>query len=65
MSDPALRGFFVVAAFLVVGGLVAVTIVELTAEQRRLVGKVRDAIEIMLPVAATLALVYLVWLRLP
>ena len=65
MSDPALRGFFVVAAFLVIGGLVAVALVELTAEQRRLVGRLRDVVEVLLPVVATAALVYLVWLRLP
>jgi hypothetical protein len=48
---------------LVVGGVVLILWRELRgASQRRQVGPVRDAVEVLLPVVATVALLVWVWL---
>jgi hypothetical protein len=53
----------VAAAVLIICGSIAVVVLELTSSaERRLVPAWRDTIEVLLPPAATLVLLYLVWL---
>jgi hypothetical protein len=54
--------FMVLAAILVAGGCVAVVLLEFgSAAERRLVSRLRDAVEVLLPPALALALVWIVW----
>jgi hypothetical protein len=54
--------FMIVAALLVIGGSVAVVVLEFGASsERRLVSPVRDVIEVLLPPALALVLVWIVW----
>ena len=51
----------VAAALLIVAGLVGVVVLELGSEERRLVGRTRDVVEVLLPPVLTAVLVGLVW----
>ena len=54
--------FMIVAAFLVAGGCVAVVVLEFgSSAERRLVSRVRDVVEVLLPPALALVLVWIVW----
>ena len=54
--------FMVLAAILVAGGCVAVVLLEFgSAAERRLVSRLRDAVEVLLPPALALVLVWIVW----
>ena len=54
--------FMVVAAILIGGGCVAVVALEFgSSEQRRLVSRPRDVVEVLLPPALALVLVWIVW----
>lgn len=54
--------FMILAALLVAGGCVAVVVLEFgSAAERRLVSRARDVIEVLLPPALALALVWIVW----
>ena len=54
--------FMVLAAILVVGGCVAVVLLEFgSAAERRLVSRLRDSVEVLLPPALALVLVWIVW----
>ena len=62
VSDMVDRAVLVVASVLVVAGMAAIVIRELgTHPERRLVGRVRDVIEVLLPFAGAIALVIAVW----
>ncbi len=49
------------AALLIIAGLVAVVTLELRNEERRLVGRLRDTVEVLLPPVLTVLLLGLVW----
>ncbi len=51
----------VVAGVLIVVGLAALVTLELRSEERRLVGRVRDTIEVLAPPVLTALLLGLVW----
>ena len=51
----------VAAALLIGGGLVAVIVLELRNEERRLVGRLRDTVEVLAPPVLTVVLLGLVW----
>lgn len=51
----------IVAALFIGGGLVAVVTLELRNEERRLVGKFRDVVEVLMPPVLTAVLLGLVW----
>lgn len=53
----------IVAACLIVVGLVGVVILELGAKERRLVGRARDLLEVLLPPALTLVLLVVIIAR--
>ena len=54
--------FMVVAAILVAGGCVAVVVLEFgSTAQRRLVSRLRDVVEVLLPPALALGLTWIVW----
>ena len=52
----------VVGSFFAIGGLIGIVVRELvTHPERRLVGRTRDAIEVLLPFVGAVALVIVVW----
>jgi len=51
----------VVAGLTMVGGLVAIVALELRNEERRLVGRARDLVEVLFPPVLTVVLLGLVW----
>ncbi|MCP3977574.1 MAG: hypothetical protein GY720_24075 [bacterium] len=57
-------GFLVLAAILVVVGSIAIVALEFgSASQRRLVGRVRDTVEVLLPPILMSLLAWLVWVE--
>jgi hypothetical protein len=55
--------FMILGALLAVGGSVAVVALEFgSSAERRLVSRLRDTIEVLLPPVAVVVLVWLVWL---
>ncbi|NND02299.1 MAG: hypothetical protein HKN91_05880 [Acidimicrobiia bacterium] len=50
-----------VAGVAIVAGLIAIVTLELRNRERRLVGRMRDAIEVLLPPLLTAMLLGLVW----
>lgn len=59
--DPVRDLALVVAALLIGAGLVLAAVLELSAADRRLVGRARDTVEVLLPPALTVLLVGAVW----
>lgn len=58
------RNIALVAAAVLIGlGLVAVVTLELRNEERRLVGRLRDSVEVLAPPILTAVLLGLVWSR--
>jgi len=56
------RAALIVASIIVIGGMAAIVAREFgTIPERRLVGRPRDAVEVLLPFAGALALVVAVW----
>lgn len=52
---------FVVGTLLVAVGLVLAVVLELGSSERRLVGRARDTVEVMVPPVLTAVLVGVVW----
>ncbi|MEA2023587.1 MAG: heme o synthase [Actinomycetota bacterium] len=66
VSDVIDEAALVVASILVVGGMLAIVAREFgTHPERRLVGRVRDAVEVLLPFAGAVALVLATWTSVP
>jgi protoheme IX farnesyltransferase len=62
VSDVIDQAVLIVASILVVGGLTAIVAREFgTHPERRLVGRVRNAVEVMLPLVGAAVLVIVVW----
>ena len=62
--DTVRAVFMVLGAALVVGGAIGVVVLEFgSAGERRLVSRLRDTIEVLVPPAAVVLLVWLVWLE--
>ncbi|MCL1692796.1 MAG: heme o synthase [Actinomycetia bacterium] len=62
LPDGIEKAALAVGSILVVGGMVAIVARELgTHPERRLVGRARDTVEVLLPFVGALALVFVVW----